>query len=70
MANCGTCGRQGTDVGRDGMTDWDKAVLVNGSRGGHPAHLVLIGLCALAKYTCSTVYYCSWCRRYWREWFG
>jgi hypothetical protein len=69
MTKCEKCGQAGTDVGWDRMTDWDKAVVVSGSRGAHPLHLAFLGLSTLAKFACSTVFHCAGCKRNWRVWF-
>ena len=69
MAKCKDCGETASDLGWDHTTDWDKASIVNGTRGAHPAHLAFLGLSIAVKYACTTVYHCGKCKKTWREWF-
>jgi hypothetical protein len=69
MAKCEKCGETAINLGWNHTTCWDKATIVSGTRGAHPAHLAFLGLSMLAKCVCSTVYHCRRCDRVWRAWF-
>lgn len=56
MSKCKDPGQTALDLRWDHMTDWKKVTVRSGTRGAHPAHLVLLGISAVAKYACSTVY--------------